>query len=86
MVDVIVGDGVHLQRDVHAYIPRVGLELSRYDWAKEEPASSDWNLWRHTIKAVTENGTLAFFNSLGKWVATPHQPSEWQYSPSARTL
>jgi len=73
MADVIAGNGVHLQRDAHAYIPRVGLESSRYDWAKEELASSDWNFWRYTLKAVTsENGTLAFFDSLvGKWTATP---------------
>jgi len=30
MADVISGDGVHLQRDAHAYIPRVGLEPSKY--------------------------------------------------------
>jgi len=36
MADIIAGDGVHLQRDVHAYTCPVGLPRSRYDWAKEE--------------------------------------------------
>jgi len=53
MVDIIAGDGVHLQRDVHVYIHPVGVPTSQYNWAKEELESSDWILWRHAMKAVT---------------------------------
>jgi len=66
MADIIAGNGVHLQRDAHAYTCPVGLPRSRYDWAKEEPVHGDWILWIHAVKAVmSENGSLPFFDSLG---------------------
>jgi len=87
MADIMAGDGVHLQRDVHVYTHPFGVPTSKYDWAKEEPASRDWTLWRYATKAVTsENGTLPFFDSLGKWISPPHWPSEWLYSTTTRLL
>jgi len=66
MADIIAGNGVHLQRDAHVYIPPVGGTMSHYDWVKEEPVSSDWTLWMHATLAVTsENRMLPFLTASG---------------------
>jgi len=73
MVNIIAGEGVHLQRNMHVYTHTVGVPTSQYNWAKEELRSGNWILWQHALKAVTlGDGTLPFFDSLGWWITPPH--------------
>lgn len=46
MADIINGDGISLQRNVKAFEPILNhLYPSAYDWAKEHPDPTNWNVW-----------------------------------------
>lgn len=45
LADVIHGNGITLMDSMKAYTPEA-VGDSKYDWAREEPASSDWTIWR----------------------------------------
>ncbi len=68
LADIIHGDRIHLNKQIKA-ISLYSLPESKYDWAQEEPASSDWNIWQKGLKLLTsKNELLPHFKKLGHWL------------------
>ncbi len=85
LADVIDGGGLHIQRNSWAFA--YTAFKSEYEWAREHPASTDWNDWRRGLRNITsQNASLPFHARLGSWIAKPHRRWEWFYSPSANKL
>ena len=49
LADLIHGDGISLRENMKTYSPEAAGD-SKYDWAREEPARSDWTIWRKGLK------------------------------------
>jgi hypothetical protein len=86
LADLIHGDGISLRENMKIYLPEAAGD-SKYNWAREEPARSDWTIWRKGLRIITlENESLLHHEKLGQWITEPHKQWEWYYSPSQHRL
>jgi hypothetical protein len=73
-------DNRYLNKDVMRDPP-----LSAYDFGREEPSDSDWEMWSQFWHEYTYP-SLVLVISLGPWICSSHRPNEWFYNQEADSL
>ena len=85
MSDIVTADGKCVEQFAVDRFLSPGIRRSTYDFPKEMPTESDWELWVSYLKSMTgENFEL--LTPLGAWDEITHRDWEWKLSEDGEVL
>jgi hypothetical protein len=80
--DIVTACGYYIDKRYLSSGVLADPPLSAYDFGREKPCDTDWEVWRKFWRDYTNPG-FRLPVALGPWICSSHRPNEWYHHPTA---